>query len=479
MNLPLNFTHGSFICFCYLWIDWHVWIFFCWKLNLSWWWRLLNNRTIFLFWYISSFPLINNNISIPPLICCHLHQVWAKECFFTTEAFWWNFSWVKVSDVRVIEFIPFLFSNSFLNERVIMALFCCSCVNNNSSELIFIIIIRIIDIRLFIRMFFLKKTFLCIRLHVQNMWELVMIIDFESHHRIKVKLKPPQSTNQSLRQSFNTRSLDSINFLITFLTEKLVVSIQNISLDVRFQPFIDGFLVLNRQRNRNKRFNALRRMLTVFSDDFISRLPAEMIQNGFLGGRAFELALETVHEHLVEFFYVHLDCDVGWVAVPVFEGFCEGFRVCVLLFGLQQQCEQELELVQHVVGILFVRAVWVYCQDVVAEGWDHEKLLEKRDHVTNAAWIQQSNITRSCFFLILRCDCPVRFFSCPPWCFIREINQKLHNFLAAGRNISREDLNKTQSLSSCLLILAFRFRTVVGSVWSSWNFKQTFREKII
>lgn len=172
-----------------------------------------------------------------------------------------------------------------------------------------------------------------------------MIIDFQAHHSIKVKLKAPQSADQCLRQALNTRPFDSIHLLIALLAEKLIAPIEDIPLNIRLQALINGLLILHRQRNRNKRLDTLRRVLAVLPNDLIGRLAAEVFPYGLLRGRAFELALEAVHEHLVELFYVHLDRDVGRVAVPVFEGFGEGFRVRVLLFGLEQQREEELELV--------------------------------------------------------------------------------------------------------------------------------------
>lgn len=129
------------------------------------------------------------------------------------------------------------------------------------------------------------------------------------------------------------------------------------------------------------------------ADHLVGELATKMVLNCLLFGRLFDCCFEAVHEHLHEFFRIHLLKNVDWLALPVLEGVAESFWIDVLFFTLEQSGEQQLELVEHVFVGFKPIVVWIVdLQHVLSEGWQHVQLLEEGDHVANAAEVLHAHV---------------------------------------------------------------------------------------
>jgi hypothetical protein len=152
----------------------------------------------------------------------------------------------------IVKLKPLAFISPLLDKTVIMALFSRSSMNNYPLELILIILIRIVDIGLLVRVFLLQEALLGVVEHVQDVRELVVVVHFESHHLVEVELETSQGEHQDLGQALDTGSLEGVYFLVALLTEVSVVSFQLVSFDEIVKAFIDALFVLNHQRDRQQ-----------------------------------------------------------------------------------------------------------------------------------------------------------------------------------------------------------------------------------
>ena len=146
-----------------------------------------------------------------------------------------------------------------------------------------------------------------------------------------------------------------------------------------------------------------------------------MVLNSLLLRSALDGTFESVHEHVVVLFYVHLFKNVNRLAFPVFESVTVLFRIHVHLLREKQSSKQGLPLQEHVIFIgIFVVIRVLDGQDVISEAWDHEKLLIKRVHVADATEILYSNTSRCALFVLIQFDTPVARFVCTPaWILVK------------------------------------------------------------
>ena len=146
-----------------------------------------------------------------------------------------------------------------------------------------------------------------------------------------------------------------------------------------------------------------------------------MVLNSLLLRSALDGTFESVHEHVVVLFYVHLLIDVNRLAFPVFESMAVLFRIHVHLLREKQSSKQSLPLQEHVILVrIFVVIRVLDGQDVISEAWDHEKLLIKRVHVANATEVLYSNTSCCALFVLIQFDTPVaRFVRTPAWILVK------------------------------------------------------------
>lgn len=83
-------------------------------------------------------------------------------------------------------------------------------------------------------------------------------------------------------------------------------------------------------------------MRAIFGDDLIGEHTTELLFDRLAGRRAFHRCLELVHEGVEELVDVHLLEDVCSVAVVVFDGVAERFRVVRLLLTHFERGEHAL-----------------------------------------------------------------------------------------------------------------------------------------
>ena len=93
---------------------------------------------------------------------------------------------------------------------------------------------------------------------------------------------------------------------------------------------------------------------------------------------------------------------ISWLSIELFEGVAEGNHVVVVALRGLQICNQFLSLIQHVVydhltldqRLLGCLEGWLLfnAEQIVAEGWDHEELLEDAIHVADVLQVHKTDI---------------------------------------------------------------------------------------
>ena len=77
----------------------------------------------------------------------------------------------------------------------------------------------------------------------------------------------------------------------------------------------------------------------------------------------------------------------------------EAFGIHILLLRLKEASEEQLQLVEHVL-ILFLLLILGDAKDVISKTLNHEQLLEKRIHVTDASEVLDTYIACARFLTI-------------------------------------------------------------------------------
>ena len=100
-------------------------------------------------------------------------------------------------------------------------------------------------IRLHLLLFPFSYAFFSPRLEVYGQGEFTVIVHFESLHRVVVKFEPFQVDHHCVRKLLEVRPSLGIHFTVMILTEVLVVTFQEVWLDVQVQSLSQILLILN------------------------------------------------------------------------------------------------------------------------------------------------------------------------------------------------------------------------------------------
>ena len=122
-------------------------------------------------------------------------------------------------------------------------------MNDNAHELVVVVFAAVLHGEV-IALFLLREVLLREVGHVQRVRELIEVVDFNSHHRVKIELEALQRGDQVARQCLDTGALERIHLLIALLTLVLVVSIKHVARYESLEPLNDRLFVFDRDTNR-------------------------------------------------------------------------------------------------------------------------------------------------------------------------------------------------------------------------------------
>lgn len=179
-----------------------------------------------------------------------------------TIAFSWNIGRVKAWHNHIIKLKPAFIIFSVLNERIIMSAFCCTHVNDNTFEVILIVLIsysfvvnsqlilvEIVNSPVMLLHLFQKilstNVLLTILGHIKAHREIACIIKFNLAHSIIIKLKSLENYKQTIGQSFDCATLKSITFFVTWLAEISIITFKHLSFNKLFKRFLNRMLILD------------------------------------------------------------------------------------------------------------------------------------------------------------------------------------------------------------------------------------------
>lgn len=136
-------------------------------------------------------------------------------------------------------------------------------------------------------------------------------------------------------------------------------------------------------------------MRTPLTYQLITQLSSKMIFNKILILYSLHLILYLIHQLIKKLISIHLFVDIHWISVPVFECVADSYRRDILFLRLGEGDEGAFYLVQEVVFFRDFCEFGVFnSQNRLPEGRNHEKLLQKRVHITNTPEVFQPNISR-------------------------------------------------------------------------------------
>jgi hypothetical protein len=251
--------------------------------------------------------------------------------------------------------------------------------------------------------------------HVEVLWELAVVVDLRTLHRVKVKLKALERSYQVAGQSLDALALESINFLVALLAEVLVVFVEHIALNKGVETLFDRLFVFDGNADCEKVLSPVVLVWASLADDLVGHPAAKVMVDRICLRSLFYSVLQTVQETAQILIYVHLFNDVGRVSVKVLKRMTESLWVDVHLLGHQKPAKQFLPLFEHVVLIRCVIVVWVLnAENIVAEGRNHEQLLVDAVHVADAGEILDPHVTSQRLLIVVERDLPIAFFTGAP-----------------------------------------------------------------
>lgn len=139
-----------------------------------------------------------------------------------------------------------------------MAAIGSSCVNNDSHQVISVVLLRelkrfLLDLCItFLKTLFglfkgllLVQVLLGVGRHVQLSWELKVVVDLNANHPIKVELKSLERGDQVLGELLDAGSLERIDLLITFVALILVAILKHVTADEGLHTLRETLLVFD------------------------------------------------------------------------------------------------------------------------------------------------------------------------------------------------------------------------------------------
>ena len=132
--------------------------------------------------------------------------------------------------------------------------------------------------------------------HVEVLWELAVVVDLRTLHRVKVKLKALERSYQVAGQSLDALALESINFLVTLLAEVLVVFVEHIALNKGVETLFDRLFVFDGNADSEEVLSPVVLVWASLADDLVGHPAAKVMVDRICLRSLFYSVLQTVQE---------------------------------------------------------------------------------------------------------------------------------------------------------------------------------------
>lgn len=126
------------------------------------------------------------------------------------------------------------------------------------------------------------EALLGVREEVNGVKELAVGVELELLHGVVVELEPLQSEYHYGRELLETNPLQSLDLLVTFLTEVSVLPLHDLPFNQLVQGLVNRLLVFNLQPNRQEVFDPLTGVGTLLTDDQVRQLPSKHVVDDLL-----------------------------------------------------------------------------------------------------------------------------------------------------------------------------------------------------
>mmetsp|Transcript_11960 Transcript_11960/g.33670 ORF Transcript_11960/g.33670 Transcript_11960/m.33670 type:complete len:295 (+) Transcript_11960:1781-2665(+) len=258
----------------------------------------------------------------------------------------------------------------------------------------------------------LRDPLLRIALHVELRGKLEPVIHLHLPEVLVVELEADEVEGERVGQVLDARPLLGGHVLVALLALPLVVTVQNVCLDVKVQALENVALGLHLQAYREEVLRPVRLVRALRGDDLVQEGTSKGVSEHVLLGGPLDVRFHLVRESVEELVRILLPRQYDGLAHELHRA-AKVDGVHEFGSALLHVSEEGLQLEHHALFLVRVLLCRRHVENVIPQRRDDEQLLQKRVHVTCAPLVLEPHIVGALCRPVLRAclrhvDVPVR-----------------------------------------------------------------------